>query len=117
MSYNLTTQQKILGLAGSGVNSTLSGSAILSGFCDDAEGTFCTRTRRDWITLSGSTLANFRGVVSETVASMAAIKAINYDMTGYFSKTEAQTMLDVLRDITERNITDLKDDKYIKAVQ
>ena len=103
-------------MGGAGLNSTLSGSTILAKWCDQAEGELCALTRRDWLTLSGSTLASYAPFLSQAIAARVGMKAINYDMSGYTSRVEAQTMLDVLRDIWNTSIEALKDDKVKQAV-
>lgn len=50
-------------------------------------------------------------LITSITASLVAIDAINYDMSGYTSRAEAQSMLDVLRDIIIRGVSVLKDVK------
>ena len=47
--------------------------------------------------------------VTTAVANIAAMQLINYDMSGYTSRTEAQTMLDVLKDEADTIIKDLRE--------
>ena len=51
---------------------------------------------------------DFKYLVTSITASLVAIDAINYDMSGYTSRAEAQTMLDVLHDIVTKNTKTLK---------
>jgi len=110
MSFNLTTSYAILNKAGTGANSTAASSAIiLAKFCDEAEATFCGRTRKDWVTNAAT--ANFLGMIDDAVSDLAAIKLISYDMSGYTSRSEAQTMLDVLKDNSNQIIKQLEEEK------
>ena len=108
MSWNLTTSGACISKAGA--NANISGGALAK-WCDQAEASVNSITRRDWISLSGNTLVNFKDVLDDVVSDMVAMKIINYDMSGYTSREEAQTMLDVMRDNIIRNLEALKDDK------
>jgi len=114
MSWGLTTSGACVRKAGKNCSSDLlgiSGGAILINWGDQAESDICARTRRDWITLSGSTKASFKGILDDTASDMVATKMISYDMSGYTSRLEAQTMLDVMNDNINKNIKTLDEDK------
>lgn len=110
MSFNLTTSGACIAKAGLNYNPAVSG-AILAKFCDDSEATLCAITRRDWVALSGATKTNFAGCLSNAVSSDVGNMIINSDMSGFTSRMEAQTMLDLNRDIYMRCLDVLKDDK------
>ena len=110
MSWTLTISAAALAKAGANFNPAVSG-ALLDKFSDQTEGKINAITRRDWIGLSASTLTNFKGILDECASSDIAIKIINYDMSGYTSRTEAQTMLDVNRDIFKECIAAINDEK------
>ena len=113
MSFTLTTSGAILLKAGAGSNSTINiSAATLTKFSDMAEATLSARTRQDWVANYGSVGANYKGILDDTVSSMAAMNLIAYDMSGYTSRLESQIMLDVLRDSVNANIEVLKDDKH-----
>lgn len=63
----------------------------------------------DWF--AGSPNADVKGILSDFVSSFVALQAIIYDMSGFTSRYEAETMLDVLRDGMMRNISLLRDKK------
>ena len=52
---------------------------------------------------------NVKGALDEAASNLAAMYLINYDTSGYTSRYEAETMLDVLRDAAARNLQLLKD--------
>lgn len=110
MSFNLTTSGACIIKAGKGANAAIviSG-ATLSKWCDQAEGTLNASTRRDWVTDTAS--AGFSGILDDTVSDIVAMKIINYDMSGYTSRQEATTMLDVLRDNIVRNTEILQQER------
>lgn len=110
MSWTLSSSQAIIFKAGSGVDSTAASSgAILQKYSDLAEAEFCVLTRKDWITGYSGVSTNFKPVIDDAVSDLGAIKLISYNMAGYTSRTEAQTILDVLRDNAMRIIDFLKD--------
>lgn len=79
----------------------------------EAEAFVCTASRYDWVsdwaTLSGSVAGP---IVKEAVSSWAAINAINYDMSGFTSRQEAQVMLDVNWSKVVECVNLLRDDKF-----
>ena len=66
-------------------------------------------THFNW-TDSYSTLnADVKHLLTDAVSSKVAMLGINYDMSGYTSRVEAETMLDVLRDTVVKAIELLKE--------
>ena len=55
--------------------------------------------------------AGTRGILIDTGAAMAATIGITWDMSGFTTRTEAENMINVLRDIALRNISILRDKK------
>lgn len=112
MSWTLSTSAAAIAKAGAGANTTIVAStATLAKWSDEAEGTLCSVTRYDWLTNYTSIGTNFKPILDDTISDIVGMKIINYDMSGYTSRAEAQTMLDVLRDNHIRNIEILKDEK------
>jgi len=114
MSWTLTLSGAAVGKAGANCNvifNSISGAALLNSWSDMAESSLSTITRRDWVALSGATTANFKQILSDVVSDIIAMKIINYDMSGYTSRLEATTMLDVLKDNLIQNMTALKQDE------
>ena len=112
MSFSLCSSQAIIRKAGSNVNTTIAASgAAISNWCDQAEGYIINATRRDWVDQIASVDSDIVKALNDCCSSLAAMKLIEYDMSGYFSRLEAQTMLDVLRDNATQIIKDLQDFK------
>lgn len=110
MSFELCSSLAIVYKAGAGANSSAASSnAILSSFYNFAAAKVNTLTRKDWLAVSMAILTNFKEIIGDTISDYAAMKVINYDMNGYTSRLEAQTMLDVLRDNASSNIDALKE--------
>jgi len=79
-----------------------------------AESTVNVATRFNWSDSFGTDNVDVRSIITSATASLVAIEAISYDMSGYTSRSEAESMLNVLRDAALRAISILKD---IKAQQ
>lgn len=83
-----------------GANYNLSGAteAILNNFMTQAESFINVSSNYNFSDRYTALNADVKGVLKEAASDLAAIYVINYDMSGYTSRMEAQTMLDVLRD-------------------
>ena len=79
----------------------------------DVEAVINVVTRFDWSTADAATALNstVRGILIDTGACLAAIEGINWDMSGFSSRTEAENMINTLRDIALRNLSLLRDQK------
>jgi len=53
--------------------------------------------------------AGGKAILSDAASSLAAMYVINYDLSGFTSRVEAETMLDLLRDSFMRDINELKE--------
>ena len=109
MSWTFTLSGAATALAGVGVSSTiLADTTELNRFSDYAEAEICFLTKYDWTTNYASVKTNFVGALGRAAAVRIAMDLINYDMSGYQSKTEAQTKLDYLDNSYNRLIEALK---------
>ena len=68
----------------------------------------------DFFLLAGN--ADVLAFATEASASLCAMKAIMQDMSGFTSRVEAQTMLDVLRDAAANAIKSMEDKNVQKWV-
>ena len=66
-------------------------------------------THFNWTDAYAALSADVKYILSDVVSSKAAMYAIQYDMSGYSSRVEAETMLDVLRDSIVKGIELLKE--------
>ena len=79
---------------------------------EKAEAFVAVQTKYDWVTNQASVPANTREILQEVTGKLAALDTINYDMSGFTSRMEAQTMLDVLWSKVVEIINILRDDKF-----
>lgn len=118
MSFTLCTSQAIVTKAGVNVNAKASVSGmILEQFSDEAEATTSAMSRYDWVTNFATANANTKLILSDVASSLGAINLINYDMSGYTSRSEAETMLDVLRDNAMRGLSLIRDQKVVTLIK
>ena len=110
MSFNMTTSGAILYKAGANVNSTAAASsAIIASFCDQAESVVNVNSNYNWSDAYSGLNDDVKGVLNDAVTSLAATYLINYDMSGYTSRSEAQGMVDILLNSFNRDMATLKE--------
>ena len=114
MSFTLCTSGQIVMKAGANVNSDAAISGLLlSAFSDQAEGTINSMSREDWVTNYSGLNANSRQILNEIASNLGAIYLIAYDMSGYTSRGEAESMITVLRDAVLRGMSLIRDKKVV----
>jgi hypothetical protein len=110
--WNFTTSGAAIAAAGIYANASLISYAgnyatILDTWSDQIEGSINMMTRKDWV---GSPAGvQFSAALSEAAACLIGNKIVNYDLSGYSSRAEAQTILNVNDDRATKIIMDLKD--------
>lgn len=113
MSWTLCTSGAAYGKAGANASSTITtwstGEDYMNEWSDEVEALINSETRYDWVANYASVGTNFQHALSAASSAMIANFIINYDMSGFTSRTEAQTMLDVNSDIYTRALGYLKD--------
>lgn len=55
--------------------------------------------------------ADVKGILKEVASNLAAIYVIQYDMSGFTSRIEAEDMINILRDAALRGLSILRDKK------
>lgn len=70
-----------------------------------------TATRYNWSDNFATLNTDVKWILEDVSSSMVAMNAINYDMSGYTSRYEAETMLDVQNENIIRNISILRNIK------
>uniref|UniRef100_A0A6H1ZPY5 Uncharacterized protein n=1 Tax=viral metagenome TaxID=1070528 RepID=A0A6H1ZPY5_9ZZZZ len=55
--------------------------------------------------------ADVKGILKEVASNLAAIYVIQYDMSGFTSRSEAESMINILRDGALRGLAILRDKK------
>ena len=109
----------ILLRVGTNASATVKAAGWFDSIILDVEALINVLTRYDWSTADAATTLNtsVRGLLIDTGACLAAIEGISWDMSGYTSRTEAEDMINVLRDVALRNLSILRDKKNQKFMQ
>lgn len=76
-----------------------------------AESLINTITRFNWSDAYSTLNTDTRGILKEVSSNLAAIYVISYDMSGFTSRTEAEDMINILRDAALRGLSLLRDKK------
>ena len=98
MAVTLCTVYEAQMKAGKNVSVSGGDANFMESFINEAEGYVCMRTRYNWIAAHAGLSAYVKYILRLAVSNLAAMYAIQYDMAGFTTRTEAETMLDVLRD-------------------
>lgn len=118
MAITLTTTNACLFKAGKNVSPDMVSSALIFGsdtdtvineWINQAEGEINMTTTHDWVTEYSSLGDIDKKMLDEIASSLVAINIIAYDMSGYTTRVEAESMISVHRDIALRGMKELKD--------
>jgi len=116
MAWTFCTSGAAIAKAGNSVSSTIKASgATLAEWSNQVEHSINQETKYDWTTNYASIGSNFVEALSEIASSLVAIKMIQWDMSGYTSRFEAITMVNINHDIAQSGIKVLKD-KDVQAL-
>lgn len=112
MTFTLCSSLAIIRKAGSNASSAaIASTALLLDYCTQSEGKFCALTRFDWVANYSTVATEIKEAVADAVSSDAAIKVLGYDPSGYSKLLEAQTIMDMNKDIFDNIVTKLREDK------
>jgi len=101
----------VLRKAGAGANATAITEAYTNDFMAQAESMINVATRKNWSDAYGGLNIDVKEILKLASSNLAAMMVINYDMSGYSSRTEAETMLDVLWSTAREAMAVLQDKK------
>lgn len=97
--------------AGANASSVSKAEAYVNDYMTQVESEINTMTRYNWSDNYASLDADVKGVLKAIASNLAAIYVISYDMSGYTSRTEAENMVNILRDAALRGMSILRDKK------
>ena len=106
-----TKNADIQAYAGVNANTTSKATAATDIYVLNVESKINAMTRFNWSDKFSSLNVDVKTILTETGAAWCAIIVIQSDMSGFTSRFEAETMLDVLRDFVTTNISILRDIK------
>ena len=95
--------------SGSGASATSKAEAYVNQYMMEAESYINSVCRYNFSDAYASLNNDTKGILKECATCMAAINVIQYDMSGYTSRIEAEDMVNILRDAYLRCIQLLRD--------
>lgn len=105
--------------AGANVSATSKAEAYTNDYVTQAESLINSVCRFNFSDAYTGLNVDVKGILKEAASNLAAIYAIQYDMSGFTSRIEAEDMINVLRDGALRALSLLRDKKvqdYINGV-
>jgi len=105
------TSDEILVKAGENYDTSIT-EARINALCLQAESYINVATMYNWSDAYSGLNADVKGILSMLESDIVAMYIISYNMTGYTSRLEIQTMLDLLNERINQNIKLLKERKY-----
>ena len=106
------TSDEVLVRAGENYDTSIT-EARINDLCSQSESFINAATRYNWSDTYSGLNADVKRLLSETSACLVAVAIITYNMAGYTTRTEAEDMINVNRDIALRNISLLRDKKTV----
>lgn len=104
-------------LAGANASSTADAEAYTNVYIKMVEGHICTRAKYDFVTNYSSISPIGKEFLRQLTAAYSAVMVLNYNMAGYTSRTEAQTMLDVCYSIVSEGMNLIDDDNFVEFIK
>ena len=91
--------------AGANASGTSNVEAYINDFMTQAESFINVATTYNWSDAYSGLNADVKGILKEIASNLAAMYVIQFDMSGFTSRAEAETMLDVLREGALRGLS------------
>ena len=103
--------------AGANCSAVSKAEAYTNDYVTQAESTINVLTRYNWSDAYAGLDVDVKGLLKQITSDLAAINVIQYDMSGFTSRIEAEDMINVLRDSALRGLSILRDKKNQKFMQ
>ena len=113
MVWTLTTSGSATSDAGANVSTAIKASgSTLENWSDQVESDITSIANVDVVTNFSDFKSEGKQVLNQLASMKIAQKMINFDMSGFTSRAEALTMLNVLENRIVKNETIIRDDKF-----
>lgn len=106
-----TTNADIQAKAGANANATAKAIAATDVYVLEVEALVNCLTRYNWSDAYGTLSVDVRDILKGVTSDLCAIYVIQWDMSGFSSRTEAEDMINILRDSALRGMSILRDKK------
>jgi predicted butyrate kinase (DUF1464 family) len=97
--------------AGAKCSATSKAEAYTNSYVAQAESIINCMCRYNFSDNYASINADVKGILKDVASNLAAIYVIQYDMSGFTSRVEAEDMINILRDAALRGLSILRDKK------
>ena len=97
--------------AGSKASATSKAEAYTNDYVTQAESLINVMVRYNFSDNYATLNADVKGILKQIASDLAAIYVIQFDMSGFTSRVEAEDMINVLRDAALRGLSILRDKK------
>lgn len=97
--------------AGANASATSKAEAYTNSFMTQAESLINVHCRYNFSDNYAALNVDVKGILKEIASNLAAIYVIQFDMSGFTSRVEAEDMINVLRDAALRGLSILRDKK------
>lgn len=97
--------------AGANASATSKAEAYVNSYMTQVESYINAFCRYNFSDNYASLNVDVKGILKDVASSLAAIYVIQYDMSGFTSRTEAEDMINILRDGALRGLSVLRDKK------
>lgn len=97
--------------AGANASAVSNVEAYINDYMTQAESLINVMSQFNWTDAYTGLNVDVKGILKSAASAKAAMFVINYDMSGFTSRAEAQTMLDVLKDEFLEAVSVLRDIK------
>jgi len=97
--------------AGANASATSKAEAYTNDYVSQAESLINAVCRFNFSDEYAGLNADVKGLLKEVASNIAAIYVVQYDMSGYTSRIEAEDMINILRDAALRGLALLRDKK------
>lgn len=111
------TTAEVQAKAGANASATSKAEAYVNQYMSEVESQINSAVRYNFSDAYAGLNTDTKGILKETASNLAAIYVIQYDMSGYTSRIEAEDMINVLRDAALRNIQMLRDKKVTDFIR
>jgi len=108
------TTAEVIRKTGANASATSATEAYINDYMTQVESLINCVTRYNWSDAYSGLNADVKGILKEVASNLAAIYVIEYDFSGFTSRNEAESMINVLRDGALRGMSLLRDQKVQK---
>ena len=103
--------------AGANASGTSNTEAYINDFMTQVESYINSVTRFNWSDAYTGLDVDSKGILKEVASNLAAIYVIQFDMSGFTTRSEAESMINVLRDGAQRGLSLLRDKKAKEFIE